>query len=160
MFRQRRALTALITCLLASAASLAQPTSVGPESATLVGRVVDADGEPIAGAFIFVCDHQTGIPVDRATSRPFVDSERGPADAELAYAVSEPDGQFTLPALKPGTYRLMAQRWPQRPADEPPKKLSELILRDVEVCGVQDDVTVPPPAGQTIVLRPLGTGIL
>ena len=158
--KRLQALVALGMALIATGPVSGQPGSAEPEPAVLAGRVVGAEGEPIPGALVFICDQKTGVPIDRETSRPFIESARGPLNAEFAFAVSAMDGRFVLPGLMPGTYRLVGQRWPSPRVDTPLKDPIAVIGREVEACGVLDDVAVPARAEQVIVLRGLGTGVL
>jgi hypothetical protein len=65
-----------------------------PEAATIAGRVVDIEGEPVQDVRL-VAEHEAA---DRASLHP------------QPQAMSEPDGSFVLSPVDPGTHRVTATR--------------------------------------------------
>jgi C-terminal processing protease CtpA/Prc len=157
MITSARARRILLLLILAIAA----PRAASDEG-VIVGRVVDADDQPVAGAMVVVCDQQTGIPVHESTSRPFTElSEKEYSDEErthFAQALTDEQGRFVIDGVADGEYRLIAQSWPE--AGGPitgalEKNGSVVILR-----GIVGHVRVPSDEAQHIALRPCGTASL
>ncbi|MHC4402993.1 MAG: hypothetical protein ACYTG0_25305, partial [Planctomycetota bacterium] len=151
----------VICVALVALSVLAGGPATGGESeppGRIAGRVVGADGAAVAGACVVVCDRHSGVPLGRETLRPFTEGfPKGAETTDLAFAVTDDEGRFSLEGLAAGRYRLVGQSWREVAAVE---GLLEVNGKVIDLHGVADDVQVPSKAAESVVLRPLGTGVL
>lgn len=144
----------LFSCLLLIGI-LGLHTTAQAQDGSLSGTVVDADDRPIQGITVIVCDDETGIPVSQATFRPFTEEMKY---QEIAFATTNPLGQFTLANVRPGTYRLLAQSW--QDATEEVEGVLEVNGRIVHLRGIAPGVVVPSPEAEQVKIRPAGNAML
>ena len=127
---------AVIVALLlaASTHSIAQDTTC-----TLSGRVIDVDGNPIAGLLIAI--QSIEISNDELWPMYIIENVEDVAAAYTALPKSQTDeaGQFSITNLKPGLMQFLAQ-----PAKPPPDKVSlfgfspsTIFAPDAEVLSIQ-----------------------
>ena len=93
---------------LAAIAILATPLWAG--TGAITGRVVDADQKPVAGAYLFIFEQNTGVPLTR-TKKRFTDALRGIDVKELWRVKTDANGAFSFDGVPTGIYRLVAQSW-------------------------------------------------
>jgi hypothetical protein len=139
-------LTALIALL-----SLLTPVA---DAAEISGTVIDSEQKPVAKATVVLCDHETGIPVNRKAYKPFTTK----LDLkDIATTVTDSDGRFAFQDIPDGQYRLITQSWKDTPAvkDIFEKNGTEIILH-----GVTDKISVPGKEATNIKIAPLGTAVV
>lgn len=154
----------LVLSLVAATASPpdSQPAPESPR-APISGRVLDAEGEPVPGASIFVLDAATGIPVRGATWGPFPD---GAADIESAasdivVARTDDGGRFGLPGARPGSYRLLAQSWSGgEPKGDDPATLLDLNGTVLTLHGSTSVSLTRDGDADPVEIRPVGASTL
>lgn len=135
------------------------PAPPAPGNCSLAGRVLDAQGAGVAGAYVIICDQQSGIPLDQGTFQLFTDRLLTPRahPTDVAHAVTDEKGRFRFQRLPAGEYRLVAQSWKDaRPAEE----ILGMMSRAIHLRGVADHLRLSPESSPDVVLRPLGTGVL
>ena len=140
----------LLTALIASL-SLLTPVA---DAAEISGTVIDSEQKPVAKATVVLCDHETGIPVNRKAYKPFTTK----LDLkDIATTVTDSDGRFAFQDIPDGQYRLIAQSWKDTPAvqDIFEKNGTEIILH-----GVTDKLSVPGKEATNIKIAPLGTAVV
>lgn len=124
----------------------------------LTGKVLDAQGKPVAGAVVILCDQKSGVPVYKKTYRPFTDEFlKGNQAMNIACAISGEKGEFTLENIPAGEYKLVAQSWKNA---EQFKGIFEKNGKEIVLHGIAEHVKVSADSSPDVVLRPLGTGIL
>ncbi len=140
----------LLTALIASL-SLLRPVA---DAAEISGTVIDSEQKPVAKATVVLCDHETGIPVNRKAYKPFTTK---PDLKGIATTVTDSDGRFAFEDIPDGQYRLIAQSWKDTPAvkDIFEKNGTEIILH-----GVTDKISVPGKEATNIKIAPLGTAVV
>jgi hypothetical protein len=119
------------------------------------GVVLELDGRPVGQATVVLCDQKTGIPVSKDTHKPF--TEKGLNLQNLATVLTDEQGAFSFDEVPDGLYRLVAQRWPPKPAVQ---NVFEVNGEEIVLCGVADKITVPSEAAQQLRLMPLGEASL
>ena len=127
---------------------------------TIVGKVLDAQGKPIVGALVFVCDQDTGVLINKHTSRPFTENKRVLHDKnalDIVYTLTDSQGHFLVEDLRKGEYRIFSQSWKD---SEEFKGILEANGKVIKLHGVAEDVQVPSSRAENLELRPLGSGIL
>ncbi|MCK4872745.1 MAG: carboxypeptidase regulatory-like domain-containing protein [Phycisphaerales bacterium] len=150
MLRRRDIVLAFVVLL----AAVARGVSAG----SITGEVIDANGAPVGGACIVICDGQSGIPLERETHRPFVEGVlAGRQTTDLAFAVTNASGRFLFESVPPGAYRLIAQSWRDVPAVD---GILDVNGETIVLRGVADGVRVTETWSPNVVMRPLGTGSL
>jgi len=140
----------------ADAAQQVEPTNVG----TITGRVTDAQGQPVAGAVVVLCEQKNGVPVQRQTCRPVTEAfvaAKGDPLKDIAHALTDSDGSFHLANVLRGEYRLVAQSW--KNADKF-KGIFEVNGKQIQLHGVADHVQVSAGISPNIAIHPLGSGVL
>ena len=124
----------------------------------LKGKVLDAQDESVVGAVVILCDQKSGIPVCTKTYHPFTDEFiKGNRVMDIAYAISSEKGEFTFENIPAGKYRLVAQSW--RDVTEF-KGIFEKNGKEIELHGIAEHVKVSADGSPSVLLHPLGTGIL
>lgn len=141
--------------LVAIAAPASDPASVEP--GTVTGRVVNDSGSGIGGAYVFICDPNSGIPLSPDTYRPFTHRFGQPDELVLSYVRTDDDGRFAFQNLPAGIYRFVCQSWVDA-GDI--KGALEVNGTQIRLHGIAENVCVSPVSSPDIVLRPLGTGRL
>lgn len=109
---------------------------------------------------VFLCDGNTGLPVQKETYQPFDWSkpDAKKLQADMAMTMTDERGKFRFENVPDGTYRLVAQRWMGEY-----KGLFELHGTVIQLLGTAGDVVVPRPAEYyeaQVGLRPAGDGIV
>jgi hypothetical protein len=137
-------------------------SALGLSVGTLAGRVVDADGLPVAGATVVPFEREHGLPLHHERLVPFVDVFLEDGDdrelMRLVHAVTDAEGHFRIERMPAGAYRVVAQTWDgaEQPVTEPLQTHGELVwLR-----GVIEEVPVPSAAAEDLFLAPLGDATL
>lgn len=145
--------------LLASSHSIAQDAMC-----TLSGRVVDVDGNPVAGLLIAI--QSIEISNDELWPMYMIENVENVAAAYTALPKSQTDeaGQFSITDLKPGLIQFLAQ-----PAKPPPGRVSlfgfspsAIFAPDAEVLSIQIGMLTfyrynqdePPLGGITFAIEP------
>jgi hypothetical protein len=150
-----------------AALAIAWP-AVGEDETESTGRidveVVDADGEPVVGATVVLCDQETGQPLARGARQTIAAAfQAGTMQHGLARATTDNQGRFEFTGLQAGTYRLIAQSWGDRSkpdGGEPIAGVLEVNSEILRLHGVAERVEVSVDATPDIVIRPLGSGVL
>lgn len=125
---------------------------------SLEGAVVDAGGQPVAGAAVVLCQQATGVPFGQGAKRTLTEATQvGPPPKDLAYVVTDEGGRFTFTHLRAGQYRLVAQSWRDAQSIKGPLEVNGQLL---ELRGVAENLKVSPDSTPEVVIRPLGTGVL
>ncbi len=130
------------------------------DAGAIMGKVIDAEDRPVAGAVVILCDQSSGIPFCKETFRPFTEAfvaKESNQQEEILCAVTDGGGHFSFEKVPVGAYRLVAQSW--RDSREF-KGVFEKNGEEIELHGVAEHVKVSPDTPGYIVLRPLGTGAL
>jgi len=131
---------------------------------SLAGKVLNGDGEPVAGTTVVLCDQETGQPLARGARQTIAAAIRaGKMQRGLARATTDHRGRFRFTGLPAGTYRLIAQSWGDagKPdGDVPIKGVLEINGEILRLHGVAERVEVSADATPDVVIRPLGSGIL
>ncbi|MBC7834113.1 MAG: carboxypeptidase regulatory-like domain-containing protein [Phycisphaerales bacterium] len=174
----------MIALLLPLAAFLSLPLFLQPPTppaetapptkptSTIRGRVLTASDAPVKSACVLLCDAASGLPLIRATMAPF-DTSHEAAESlgkDAAFDLTDDAGAFSFDAVPAGSYRLIAQSWPE-PRDEsaPLGPISDLLAVNGEVIdlhGVATFTIEPPTNGaaasvpREITIRPLGSATL
>ena len=144
---RRSSMTAVVVLTLCGASARA---------GQIRGVVLELDGQPVRQATVVLCDQKTGIPVSKETHKPF--TEKGPGGLkDLATIVTDEQGAFSFDEVPDGLYRLVAQRWPAKPAVQ---NVFEVNGEEIVLCGTADKVAVPSDAAQQVRLMPLGEASL
>jgi hypothetical protein len=140
---------------LAAVALLAVPAFGG----TIGGRVVDAEQKPVAGAYVFIFEQETGVPLTKTKER-FTDlllAKEGRVE-ELWRAKTDGNGGFLFEGVPAGTYRLVAQSW--RGGARKDGKPFEVNGGTVDLRGVAANIQVQKGQRADALLKPLGRGVL
>ena len=150
----------VLVLLLAGIQSHAAADPTAADSVNdLAGRVVDAEGAPVAGAYVVLCDQVSGIPLTGETWQRITDSLLGgrgqPPD--FAHCKSDRRGHFRFQGVPAGRYRLIAQSWPDA---QHKGHFIGITANEIHLRGVADDVVVSKDLSPDVVIRPLGTGVL
>lgn len=140
-------LTLLLTTLLALA-----------DTGSVSGRVLDHAGQPVTDAVVCIMDAESGIPVRRATWRPFPSEADDIEDAvtDIAFVTTDDTGTFKVESIPAGRYRLLAQSWIDQPD---PDGVLEVNSKIVHVRGVAV-IDLEAAEHEQIEIRPLGTATL
>ncbi len=133
---------------------LASGWAIAADTGAIAGRVLDADGEGVAESLVVVFDSESGLPADAETFSPLTESN----PLRVAAAVCDADGAFRLEGVKQGTYRLVAQSWPD--GRKSVKSPFDVNGQRVRLDGIAESVRVPSAEATTIELQPLGTATL
>ncbi len=125
----------------------------------VAGRIVDAEGDPVAGSCVVICDRESGIPFAKEKWQLISDVllagySRSP---DFAHRRSDEQGRFRFDGVPYGRYRLIAQSWPDA-QDE--GELLGTTANEIHLCGVAEDIAVSKGSPPEVVIRPLGTGVL
>jgi hypothetical protein len=85
----------------------------GVKTGTLVGSLADPRGQKVyAGrAAVFLCDAQSGLPINRETKKVILPSLHDPQLDKLWYTNTNERGYFEFKDVPVGNYRLVAQSW-------------------------------------------------
>ncbi|MBN2474932.1 MAG: hypothetical protein JXB62_10020 [Pirellulales bacterium] len=139
-------------------AAAAEPADPIEPAGSITGKVLDADGKPVADVMVMLCQQSTGVPFVQGAQHTLVEAflDRSP-QRELAFSLSDDRGRFAFDKLPLGRYRLVAQSW--RDA-KPAKGLMEVHGELLELRGIAENVEVAAGASPEVAIRPLGTGIL
>ena len=140
---------------LAALALLAAPLWAG--AGAIAGRVVDADQKPVAGAYVFIFQQNTGEPLTR-TKKPFTDALKEIDVKELWRVKTDGNGGFVFDGVPAGTYRLVAQSW--RGGAKKDGKPFEVNGGVVDLRGVAANIEVQAGQRSDALLKPLGSGVL
>lgn len=83
------------------------------DAGSIVGQIVDAHGEKlyVGRAVIFLCDAETGWPINRETKQIIQPTVGDIQIDKLWYAETNERGDFEFQIVRPGRYRLIAQSW-------------------------------------------------
>lgn len=126
----------------------------------ITGKVLNAQGKPVVGAAIIVCGQDTGVLINKHTSRPFTENKRVLYDEnafDVVYALTDSQGRFSVKSLKKEEYGVFSQSW--KNAGEF-KGIFEKNGKDIELHGTAKNIKVPSFKAEDLELRPLGNGIL
>ncbi len=140
---------------LAAIAILATPLWAG--TGAIAGRVVDANQKPVAGAYLFIFEQNTGVPLTRTRKR-FTDALRGIDVKELWRVKTDANGAFSFDGVPAGIYRLVAQSW--RGGAKKDGKPFEINGGVVDLRGVAANIEVQAGQRAQASLKPLGRGVL
>jgi C-terminal processing protease CtpA/Prc len=146
--------TRVVLCGVVLLASLA----ARGQAAIVAGHVLNAEGRPVAGVTVLVCDQQSGVPVLRESWKPFTAGTPNSTDG-LLWTTTDEGGAFAFDDAKPGAYRMLAQSW-EDAAGPIRGPLEEENGRVVRVCGVAERIDVPSAAAGEIELKPIGSATL
>jgi hypothetical protein len=144
---------AIVRVLLATAAIGASVASV--RAGVIAGTVSDAEGSPVAGTCVIVCDAGTGIPVATPGYRRVgADEDAVEEDIErIAFLRTDAQGRFRFEGVPAGEYRLVAQSWLRA---EPVAEISAVNGSEITLHGVADRVVIEGESESTVDIRPLG----
>lgn len=123
-------------------------TGTGDKShpGTIAGQV----GKPgVSGATVFICNAQSGLPLGMASNI-----------ANFPRTVTDAKGRFSFTNIPPGSYRLIAQSWPDSADFKRETALNIPTARTLQVLGTAEQIEVPSKAATRIRILPLGTGKL
>jgi C-terminal processing protease CtpA/Prc len=126
----------------------------------ITGKVLDAQGKPVVGAVVIVCDQDTGVLINKHTSRPFTENKRVLYDEnalDVVYALTDSQGRFSVKSLKKGEYRVFSQSWKNTKEF---KSILENNGKAIELHGTAKHIKVPSGKAEDLELRPLGNGTL
>jgi nitrous oxidase accessory protein NosD len=123
----------------------------------IAGTVVRADGQPVAGAAVVLCDRSSGIPLARGTLQPFTNDRTQTLGSNILFCMTASDGRFTFDQIPVGSYRLVAQSWRDKASI---RAVPEVNGEEIELHGTANDLGVTGGGTVDVVLRPLGTGTL
>ncbi|MHC4178573.1 MAG: M56 family metallopeptidase, partial [Planctomycetota bacterium] len=138
--------------------SAEDPAAPAINECTLAGQVLDDRGAPVVGACVVVYDQKSGIPLMQEDYELFTQHlQRRGGKSNLAHAITDDKGGFRLKRVPAGQYRLVAQSWEQAGGGQ---NLFDITSKVVHLRGVAERVRVSPESSPTVILRPLGTGIL
>lgn len=143
--------------LAAAEATLGSEQEAEAGVGRVTGRVVDGAGEGVGGAFVFICEQKSGVPLSPNTLKPFTRQFHQPDELELCYAVTDDGGAFSFDKIPAGTYRFVSQSWKDA---KDIKGALEVNGKEIQLHGVANNVRIAPTLSPTIELRPVGTGIL
>ena len=129
----------------------------GQRAGLISGKVLDGSGNGVVGAFIVVCDQKSGNPLSARFEVVGPKHVAGRPSPELAYAITDHQGRFTLTQIPAGEYRLIAQSWQ---GVGPGERLTTISKNEVQLRGVANHIKVSPASSSKVVIRPLGTGVL
>ncbi len=109
---------------------------------------------------VCLCDGETGLPVDRATYKPFQWENRQAKGWNEALAITTTDsrGRFRFPEVPDGNYRVVALRWAG-----PTKDFFEMESSVLQLMGAVDNVRVPRSSEYyeaMVAVLPAGRGIV
>ncbi len=145
---------ALLTMWMVATAPAAEP---GAPAGRVAGRVLDAEGRPVVGATVILCDGESGIPVGRNDYRPF--NEKGPDPDGVVTCLTDAEGRFAFEGIsRRATYRVFAQSWPD--AVEPAGKPIDVHGEIVALHGAAAEIDPHTAAAGRVELRPLGDATL
>lgn len=149
----------IVTTLSAEAQIAAGETAPEKSTRSIAGQVVDADSGPVVNAYVLLFDQSSGIPLMGKTYRPLSDDllAGGTNFAGVACQRTDQHGRFRFAGVPAGRYRLVAQLWPNA---QPRDAISDVMAREVKLCGIANDLTVTDDSAPEVVLRPLGKGAL
>lgn len=125
----------------------------------LFGRVVNAEGAPVKDAYVVVCDQATGAPIAGKALRPITEEALAGRLKTLDILKCSVDlqGRFRFENVPAGQYRLIAQFCGgTRPEDS----FDKAMAREIQPCGIAEDVVVSKELPPDVTIRPLGTGVL
>ena len=137
-----------------------EPSPLKRSTGTLTGTVSDAQNQPVVRAFVILCDQSSGIPVCQDTFRPFTEaylSKERDRQKEICFTVTDDRGRFSFENVFVGEYKVVAQSWK---GVEEIKSIFERNGGEIQLCGVAEHIEVFLEAVSSVVLRPLGTGVL
>ena len=104
----------LLAAVSLAALSVCAISSAPPDTGTIAGSVLDANGAPVAGAEVVLTAGATGYPMRSGTSDSVFSPAKAPGESALGNwwtATTGADGGFQFKDVAPGTYRLLAQSW-------------------------------------------------
>ncbi len=120
------------------------------------GRV----GKPgIEGATVFLCDAESGLPLDQKTHQQVTWTTFG----DFLCARTDTAGCFGFTNIPPGSYRLVAQSFHEAEpaAQQQLPQLESVPPSDrVDLHGTSENFQVPSPAASNVLLLPFGTGAM
>jgi hypothetical protein len=145
----------LLLVLIGSPDGFCQDRTADAGNGSIAGVVLDADGSPVAGASVIVCDSESGIPVVAGSYLPLTHDRRQIEDNidNMAHATTTESGEFSLAGLPVGEYRLIAQSW-QR--DEPVESMLDINGEVVFLHGLAEHVSVKADETTTVRITPAG----
>lgn len=127
--------------------------SAAAETGTISGRVVDAKGNGIANAAVFVCDQESGMPLGSNVRDVLTYKRLHGQEEQPLWVKTDDEGRFEITDIHAGTCRIFAQKWE---ADfEDAFKLNGIV---VDLLGSADNLKVPSQAAQEVTLKSAGTG--
>ena len=126
----------------------------------IAGKVLDAQGKPVIGAAVIICDQNTGVLINKNTSRPFIENKQtlyNENALDIAYMLTDSQGCFSVNYLKKGEYRIFSQSWKNT---KEIKGIFEKNGKVIELHGTAKDIKVPSSGAENLELHPLGNGTL
>ena len=140
----RTSMMAAVAVLMVGAGISNGTNATGGSAGGISGKVVDARGQPVAGAVVIVCEQASGIPLARGTLQPFINDRAQALGGDILSSVTDAHGHFTFEKIPVGSYRLIAQSWRNKTSI---RAVLEVNGEEIELHGVANEVRVFPNAG-------------
>lgn len=163
-FRKLSVTALALLCLFTVSSNALEPPPAAqdaPQLGSLAGLIVDKNGNQTLApnATIFICDADTGLPMNRETRRKIEPTLHDPQIDKLWVTEADRSGIFRLNDLPCGNYRLVAQSWSGvqgfRGFNIRNNLSATLILH-----GIAENVKIKPGDQTEILIRQLGNRTL
>ena len=110
-------------------------------------------------AYVVICDQASGVPIAGKALRPITEEAMAGRleTLDILRCSVDVQGRFRFKNILTGRYRLIAQFCGgTRPGDS----FDKTMAREIQLCGIAEDVVVSKELSPDVTIRPLGTGVL